>query len=84
MAPQPVADFSSSPVLAGSLIRAGYGFLPSYLHPFDDGYDYPFGYGEYAEYGPWAYRGYAGDCYRATRRVRTSQGWRLRTTKICE
>ena len=24
----------------------------------DDSYDPPFGYGEYAEYGPWAYRRY--------------------------
>jgi len=25
----------------------------------DDSYDPPFGYGEYAEYGPWAYRRFA-------------------------
>lgn len=29
-----------------------------YVHPFDDGYDDPFGYGEYAEYGPWVSRRY--------------------------
>ena len=76
--------FFVEPGVGGVACTTGYGFLQSYIHPFDDGYDYPFGYGEYAEYGQWAYRGYAGDCYRATLRVRTSQGWRLRTTRICE
>jgi hypothetical protein len=76
--------FFVEPGVGGVAYTPGYGFLQSYVHPFDDGYDYPFGYGEYAEYGPWVYRGYGGDCYRATRRVRTSQGWRLRTIRICE
>lgn len=44
-------------------------------HPFDDGYDYPYGYGEYAQYGPWAYNGYYGGgyggCYLARQRVWT-------------
>ena len=30
----------------------------------DDSYDYPYGYGEYAEYGPWAYGGnVSGGCF---------------------
>ena len=44
------------PGFRGLAIRAAYGYARLYGHPFDDGYDYPFGYGEYAEYGPWAYR----------------------------
>lgn len=52
-------------------------------NPFDDGYDYPFGYGEYAEYGPWAYRGY-GKCYVGLRKVRTSRGWHSRPVRTCD
>jgi hypothetical protein len=59
----------------------------SYGHPFDDGYDYPSGYGEYAEYGPWAYSVYYGGgyggCYPARQRVWTPYGWRLRAVRIC-
>ena len=53
-----VAD---STVLLVPGVRGGFGGLgvaSPYVHPFDDGYDYPFGYGEYAEYGPWVSRGY--------------------------
>lgn len=59
----------------------------SYGHPFDDGYDYPYGYGEYAQYGPWAYSGYYGGyggCYLARQRVWTPYGWRLRAVQICD
>jgi hypothetical protein len=37
----------------GTAYAGGYGYARLYGHPFDDGYDYPVGYGEYAEYGPW-------------------------------
>ena len=40
---------------AGSSGYAGY--------PLDDSYDYPYRYGEYAVYGPWAYRAYYGTAY---------------------
>jgi hypothetical protein len=66
--------------LAGGYYYGGY--------PFDDSYDYPYGYGEYAEYGPWANRatsgvGYGG-CYQARLRVRTAYGWRWRPVQICD
>jgi hypothetical protein len=57
-------------------------------YPYDDSYDYPYGYGEYAEYGPWANRGYNGvgfnGCYQARLRVWTSYGWRWRAGYICD
>jgi hypothetical protein len=59
----------------------GYGYARLYGHPFDDGYDDPFGYGEYAEYGPWVYPG-GRACY-ALRRVWTARGWRQRAMRIC-
>ena len=59
----------------------GYGY---YGHPFDDSYDPPYGYGEYAEYGPWAYGGYGGaGCTLTQRRVRTASGLRWRTVRLC-
>jgi hypothetical protein len=60
-------------------IGLGYGY-----YPLDDSYDPPYGYGEYAEYGPWAYRGYAvGECVLTQRRVRTPYGLRWRTIRLC-
>lgn len=62
-------------------IGLGYGY---YGYPLDDTYDPPYGYGEYAEYGPWAYRGYAGDgCGFTQRRLRTAYGPRWQTVRIC-
>ena len=64
---------------AGGLRSYGYA-----SYPFDDSYDYPFGYGEYAEYGPWVHRG--GDnfgCELMLRRVRTASGRRWRTVRTC-
>lgn len=63
----------------GMAVGVGYRL---YGHPLDDSYDPPFGYGEYAEYGPWAYRGYAG-CQLVQRRVRTVNGLRWRMTRLC-
>ena len=54
--------------------------------PWMNSYDYPYGYGEYAEYGPWAYRGYGyagGGCQLTQRRVWTAYGLRWRTVRIC-
>jgi hypothetical protein len=55
-----------------------------YGYPLDDSYDYPYGYGEYAEYGPWAYRNSYGGCYVARQRVWTSYGWRWRNVRACD
>lgn len=49
-------------------------------NPLDDGYDYPFGYGEYAAYGRW---GVDLRCYRLRRHVLTSVGYRWRTIRRC-
>lgn len=69
-------------VVPGAAV-AIYSGWPGYrAHPFDDSYDYPAGYGEYAVYGPWAYRGY-GSCSAGWRKVRTSAGWQFRTVRIC-
>jgi len=66
---------------AGPGVGFGYAY---YGHPFDDSYDPPYGYGEYAEYGPWAYRGYGGgECALTQRRVRTAYGLRWRTVRLC-
>jgi hypothetical protein len=55
-----------------------------YGHPYDDSYDYPYGYGEYAEYGPWARNGYyGGGCYLVRQRLWTAQGWRRRAVQVC-
>ena len=79
---------------AGAGFRGG-SYRPGYVavglgyryfgYPLDDSYDYPYGYGEYAEYGPWAYRGYSssGVCQLAQRRVQTAYGLRWRTVRIC-
>ncbi len=68
-------------IAVGLGIGLGYGY---YGYPLDDSYDPPYGYGEYAEYGPWAYRRYAGDgCQLIQRRVRTAYGLRWRTVRIC-
>src|SRR3954464_5172725 len=40
------------------------------------------GYGEYAEYGPWAYRRIDG-CSPVRQRVRTDDGWLTRLVQIC-
>src|SRR5690242_6680265 len=66
---------------SGGIAYAGAGFVR--IHPFDDGYDYPFGYGEYAEYGPLAYSGNGASCYLAARKVWTGKRWRLRRVAIC-
>ena len=50
-------------------------------NPLDDGYDYPFGYGEYATYGRWAV---GAVCYDLRRRMRTSIGLRWRTIRRCD
>lgn len=55
-----------------------------YGHPLDDSYDPPIGYGEYAEYGPWAYGGHAGGaCQLTQRKVWTAYGLRWRTVRVC-
>ena len=59
-------------------VAVGLGF--GFSHPFDDSYDPPSGYGEYATYGPWAYRRYGG-CALTERRVRTGPRWR--TVRLC-
>lgn len=57
---------------------------------FEDGfYGYPYGYpsggyGEYAEYGPWAYGSRGGRCYSARQPVWTESGWLSRRIQICE
>ena len=62
-------------------VGLGYGY---YGYPLDDSFDYPYGYGEYAEYGPWAHGGYVrGGCFLAQRRVRTAHGPRWRTVRLC-
>ena len=68
-------------IAVGLGIGLGYGY---YGYPLDDSYDPPYGYGEYAEYGPWAYRRYAGGgCQLIQRRVWTAYGLRSRTVRIC-
>ena len=70
------------PAVVGLSIGYGYGY---HGHPLDDSYDPPFGYGEYAEYGPWAQRGYApGPCQLTQRRVWTAYGLRWRTVRVCD
>jgi hypothetical protein len=46
----------------------------------------PGGYGEYAEYGPWAYsnRGIHAGCYPARQPVWAETGWLFRRIQICE
>jgi hypothetical protein len=66
------------PLVAG--LGFGYGYFG---YPLDDSFDHPYGYGEYAEYGPWAHRGYFGSsCFLTQRRLRTAYGpWR--TVRVC-
>ena len=65
-------------------VAVGLGVPGGYYGPsYGDDYEEPWGYGEYAEYGPWAYRGYYGGCYLARRSARDGYGWRLRTVRIC-
>jgi hypothetical protein len=69
------------PFVVGLGVSFGYGY---YGYPLDDSFDYPYGYGEYAEYGPWAYRGYVGSsCFLTQRRLRTAYGPRWRTVRVC-
>ncbi|MCG2632372.1 hypothetical protein L6654_37800 [Bradyrhizobium sp. WYCCWR 13023] len=56
----------------GLAVTWGWGNV--YGYPLDDSFDPPFGYGEYAEYGPWA----DGGCFASVRRVATYHGWRWR------
>ena len=70
--------FFVGPGFGGLAYADGFGFAR--MHPFDDGYDYPFGYGEYAEYGPWAY---GGSCYLAARKVWNGNRWRVRRVAVC-
>ena len=70
-----VLGFGLGPGLAG-----GY-----YGYPNDDSYDYPYGYGEYAEYGPWAgNNAYRGGCYTVRQRLWTAHGWRRRAVQVCD
>jgi hypothetical protein len=62
-----------TPGFRGTAYAGGYGYARLYGHPFDDGYDYPFGYGEYAEYGPWTYRHHSASCYPTARKVWTGR-----------
>jgi len=75
--------FFVAPVPPGIAYAAEYGAGGRYIHPFDDGYDYPFGYGEYAEYGPWAYRDDGSNCYSKARKVWTGKNWRMQRGWIC-
>jgi len=69
------------PAYGAMAVGLGYGY---YGYRLDDSFDYPYGYGEYAEYGPWAYRGYgSGVCQLVQRRVQTAYGLRWRTVRIC-
>lgn len=70
-------------IAAGLGLGIGYGY-GYYGYPLDDSYDDPRGYGEYAEYGPWAFQGSSGGvCQLAQRRVRTASGLRWRTVRLC-
>ena len=59
---------------------AGWGWGTVYGYPLDDSFDPPVGYGEYAQYGPWAY----GGCFEMRRRVATPYGWRWRQVQVCK
>jgi hypothetical protein len=66
-------------------IGVGFGLgIGSGYYGYAYGDDYPSGYGEYAEYGPWAWRNYYADCYLVRRRMWTPYGWRLRSMRACD
>lgn len=50
-------------------------------NPLDDGYVYPFGYGEYAVYGRWAV---GANCYILRRKMPTVYGYRWRAIRRCD
>lgn len=67
-------------VLPGPLVADAFD-----VNPLDDGYDYPFGYGEYAVYGRWAYANAAAtNCYLLRRKIRTGYGYRWRAITRCD
>jgi hypothetical protein len=75
--------------LAYGAIGVGLGLANRYYGGSDDyGDGYPYGYGEYAEYGPWAYnvryRERYVSCYPARQRFWTPYGWRLRVVQVCD
>ena len=63
-------------VIGAILTSSTYGI---YGYPYDYG-----GYGEYAEYGPWARSVYRHNCYSVRQPVRTEDGWLFRKARICE
>lgn len=67
------------PAWGWSYRPVGWGWGAVYGYPLDDSFDPPVGYGEYAQYGPWA----NGGCYQARRRVVTPYGWRWRKLQVC-
>lgn len=75
--------YDSPGVLVGPALRAPWPVMRDAFttNPLDDGYDYPFGYGEYATYGRWAV---GAMCYDLRRPVRTSLGLRWRTIRRCD
>lgn len=52
-------------------------------NPLDDSFDCPFGYGEYAEYGPWAARNTEDGCCAVIRRLRSPVGRRVLVVRNC-
>jgi hypothetical protein len=55
-----------------------------FAHALDDGYDEPFGYGEYAQYGPWAHRAYGrANCRLVQWQVRMARRPRWRASRVC-
>jgi len=52
-----------------------------FAYPYEYG-----GYGEYAEYGPWAHsnRGVYAGCYLARQPVWAETGWLFRRVQVCE
>jgi hypothetical protein len=61
---------------AGADLASGY-----YGYPYEYG-----GYGEYAEYGPWAHgnRGVYAGCHSARQAVWAETGWLFRRVQVCE
>lgn len=54
-----------------------------YRYPLDDSFDYPRGYGEYAEYGPWALQKYSGGCQLTGSRVYAHYRLIRQTVRFC-